>query len=391
MDTFLIKIKERLSNIEFYRDRIDLYNYFEELPILDKYDVKTNLSKFINQNKEKNEINDYTSGSTGMPLNIKWYKSDYMRSILYTWELRKKHNITPLDRFCTFHSYIYDKDKKMYSPKIFIDKFEISISFSKLNLSFDNMELYYQKILDFKPIWMYITPSIFDYLIYFLDTKNLPFPDTIKIVELTGEILTDEKRLFFEQRTNTKIINHYGSREFNSISYECPCGKMHIVEKNVFVEIINKNSEDIGNICVTTLLNNKMPLTRYNLKDKGKITSSFCEIEKKIKQNIDILEASANDIITIDGKYYDYSFFSYLINKINEDNRFPIKSFQVIFENNNICFNLFMEKKYYELVSQQIKMLFHYDKIIINLISEPNLIINNGKIKYVINRETLNK
>lgn len=382
-------IKKMLSSIAFYSDKINLYDSFDKLPIIEKCDVKKNLSKFFNKKFEKNEINDYTSGSTGMPLNVKWYKSDYIRSILCTWELRKKYNIAPLDRFCTFHSYIYDKDKKMFSPKIFVDKFEISISFSKLNLSLENMELYYQKILNFKPIWMYITPSIFDYLIYFLDTKNLSFPETIKIVEVTGEILTDEKKQFFENRTNTKVINHYGSREFNSIAYECPCGKMHIVEKNVFVEIIDKQSNDIGNICVSTLLNNNMPLIRYNLKDKGKITNSFCKFENKIKQNIDVIEASANDVIYIDGKYYDYSFFSYLINKINVDNKFPIKSFQVVFENKNVCFNLFMEKRFYKLILHKLKMLFHYDKIIVNVISEPNLLIRNGKIKYVINMECI--
>lgn len=380
------KCKELMKYAQYYSKYNSIAN-FNEIPIIEKNIVLKNYKEFICDINKSNEVNDFTSGSTGVPLNIKWYRDDFTKSVLLTWKERLKYNITPLDKFCTFHSYIYDSKKNIITPKMFMDKSNVCLSFSKLALSFENISLYYKKMVEFQPKWLFITPSILEYLLLFLEENNLSLPTSIKMLELTGELLTNKKKNWFYEKTKLPIINHYGSREFNSIAYECPCGKLHILEQNVYVEIINADENGIGYICVSTMMNKKMPLIRYNIKDKGRISSSLCPYDNKVKANIEIFESSSNDKIYINGKMYDYSFFAYLINLINKKYNNIIKEFQIVFENDNLNFNLLIKGYENNDIYNDIKELLNYDKVNFNIVNNIDTFISNGKIKYVINRD----
>lgn len=110
----------------------------------------------------------------------------------------------------------------------------------------------------------------------------------IKYIEFSGEVLTDEVRRLAKNTFKCNIANQYGTNEVNSIAYECPYGNMHIMNSNVFVEImdddgnkINDSEDEIngvsGNVVVTSRHSNAMPFIRYNLGDIASIKISNCE------------------------------------------------------------------------------------------------------------------
>ena len=35
------------------------------------------------------------------------------------------------------------------------------------------------------------------------------------------------------------MTNQYGCYEANSIAYECPCGNLHWMEENIYVEVLD--------------------------------------------------------------------------------------------------------------------------------------------------------
>lgn len=40
---------------------------------------------------------------------------------------------------------------------------------------------------------------------------------------------------------NCKVASQYGCYEVNSIAYECPFHKLHVMTENVYVEIVEDN------------------------------------------------------------------------------------------------------------------------------------------------------
>lgn len=65
---------------------------------------------------------------------------------------------------------------------------------------------------------------------------------------------------------NCKVASQYGCYEVNSIAYECPFHKLHVMTENVYVEIVEDNQ-----ICITSKHNRVMPFVRYKVGDRGRL------------------------------------------------------------------------------------------------------------------------
>lgn len=120
-------------------------------------------------------------------------------------------------------------------------------------------------------------------------TKNkLDKIESLKYIEFTGERLFDNVREKIKKAFDCAVANQYGCYEANSIAYECPFGKMHCMESNIYVEIINKEGEAVnnqkGDIVITTLCNHTMSFNRYKIGDKGILRPDYiCECGNKEK------------------------------------------------------------------------------------------------------------
>ena len=95
--------------------------------------------------------------------------------------------------------------------------------------------------------------------------------ENLEYIELTGEYLQDSVRVEIEDKFQCITANQYGSREVNSIAFECPFHNLHCLEGNVYVEVMDMDNEGFGDIVVTSLKNRAMPVIRYKLGDKIKI------------------------------------------------------------------------------------------------------------------------
>ena len=158
----------------------------------------------------------------------------------------------------------------------------------------------------------------------------------LKYIELTGEMLFDNVRKEIEEAFGCKVVNQYGCYEANSIAYECPCGKLHCMEDNIYVEIVNelgkeKKDGEEGNIVITTLNSHMMPFIRYKVGDKGKIVHNpRCSCGNKSP----ILELTSGRIsdyaILKDGSRINSYVFVRAINMVNMVYKNVIKQFQII-------------------------------------------------------------
>ncbi|MBQ3545605.1 MAG: phenylacetate--CoA ligase family protein [Lachnospiraceae bacterium] len=338
-------VKSAYSEVPFYMNllyesnkSIDdiLSGNFEDLPFTEKNKIVEHSgdvisARYIPKYLSKELLFSRTSGSTGKYMDIYWAKDDFTKSMLELWIMRKKYyGIFPKDRMCCFYT-IQETDIKNEQDEY---KEENAWIFSKVNLSTARIIEIYKKMCEFKPKWLILQPSIAVLLCQCIKNNSLMGLDSVEYIEFNGEILTDEVRKLTKETFNCNIANQYGANEFNSIAYECPYGNMHIMDSNVYAEAIDEDGKAVtdkcGEICVTTLTNNAMPLIRYKIGDVGAISERKCECGNCSKV-ISLMSGRKNDfVICEDGTRITSYVFVRAIDNVNLVMDGVVKQFNII-------------------------------------------------------------
>lgn len=356
-------IEYSYNNVPYYQklfndndidiSQIDEYQKLANIPVLTKDIIQGNPSAFISEEyhhhpKSSELVIKRTSGSTGKYLKIYWSKKDEVRSMLQLWLKRSRfHDVSPEDRFCTFHTTMYSQNKLVEAPEEMMFYGGRAKSFSKLNLDEMRLAQFYDMMIEFEPTWLFIQPSIAYILAQYIESNKLEVPKSIKYIELTGEYLFEEYRQKIIETFKVPISNQYGCNEINGIAYECPYGHLHVLENNVLVEVL-KDGENVigepGDIYITGLTNRAMPFIRYAIGDRGILHNDIkcdCGIKSPI---LEVLTGRTSDYISLDNDEKSNSYiFLYPIERINEDMGYPVKQFKVIQNDINdftVCLSL---------------------------------------------------
>lgn len=274
--------------IEFAYTNVPFYIYVHEgipemdkVPVIDKRMIKDveDLTSFQYARWNIPSMDTFktqTSGSTGKCMDILWEKHDYATSMLPLWLYRYKYyNIKTDDKFCYF--YTVGNMAESFVDIKFYEKVKNALGFSKSNLDSGRVLEICKMMKEFNPVWINTQPSMALMLAKCFKKNKLDKIESLRYIELTGEMLFDNVRKEIEETFECKVANQYGCYEANSIAYECPYGNMHCMEDNVYVEVLDDNNKSIendnenteGNIVITTLNNYAMPFVRYKTGDRG--------------------------------------------------------------------------------------------------------------------------
>ena len=130
------------------------------------------------------------------------------------------------------------------------------------------------------------TPSYAVYLAQTMKESNINFQNlNLKKVILGAETLADNTRLQIENLLGVEVYNTYGLSEMYGpgVAFECQCHLgMHINEDYFFPEIIDPKTlrklgeGEIGELVLTTLRHEAMPLLRYRTGDLASIYVDKC-------------------------------------------------------------------------------------------------------------------
>lgn len=260
--------------VPFYRNMISenaksSSHNFDEFPIIDKYIVAQQPDSFISDEVNKEQlIEEYTSGSSGKPM--KFYKTKgemmHLESLLY----RRRRKIVPsIGRFTMikFYAELEAEDGK-HSQKILVRNNALYLSM--LYLDDNSFSEYYDAIVKYASQgWIVGAPSVIYRFAQYLN-KSEKNTSMIRYIELTGEMVFDFQKNEIRKAFTCPLRNHYGSREFWEIAFECEYGHLHILDEHVFVEVID------GEFVVSTLDQRTMPMIRYRTGDRGTLEHSNC-------------------------------------------------------------------------------------------------------------------
>ena len=217
-------IEKTLENIENSENDLELKRNIEKLSIINKEDVINNSSLYSVEyafNQENKVIKVNTSGSTGKFMTVNWDKNNMKKSMLSLWTYRYKYyGIKTTDKLCYFYT-VGNVKESIENLKEFEQNGKL-LGFSKSNLNNERLLKIYNKICDFKPIWMNLQPSIAVLLAEYIIKNKLAKISSLKYIELIGEMLFDNIRKKIKEAFGCVIANQYGCYEANSIAFECP-------------------------------------------------------------------------------------------------------------------------------------------------------------------------
>ncbi|MBA3658130.1 MAG: phenylacetate--CoA ligase family protein [Gemmatimonadales bacterium] len=102
----------------------------------------------------------------------------------------------------------------------------------------------------------------------------------VPFVKVLGEVLHPFQRQEIEQGLGARVIETYGCNETGTVGYECPAGSLHVFAEHVEVEILRDGQPvglgEIGDIVLTCTTNRVMPLVRYRVGDRGRLSADPC-------------------------------------------------------------------------------------------------------------------
>ncbi len=253
-------LNERLEivskTVPYYKDIVksNLIGSLIDSQFLTKQDLRKNIEKLSFKISSKNDIVEReSSGSAGVPIQIrKTVKLFDFYSALSVHELIH-HGWTPLDVYFVLHgSGIGNLDPGINPSKLI------------------------EVLLDSKPDIISCYPSYLLNLISLDYGKNKLKDLRLKFIATHSEQSSSSERELIEKFFNCPVYDEYGSTETGPIAIQCENKKYHILEDNVYVEIIGVDGKpvdpgELGEIVVTDLRNDSMALIRYKLGDLGSI------------------------------------------------------------------------------------------------------------------------
>ncbi|HVU03161.1 MAG TPA: hypothetical protein VHE30_15480 [Polyangiaceae bacterium] len=109
-----------------------------------------------------------------------------------------------------------------------------------------------------------------------------------RLVICHGELMTREQRVYLEGVLGCPVYDQYGAQEFNRMGWDCEHHVgLHEDSDSVHIEILAGDRAaapgEEGELVVTGLANDLMPLIRYRIGDAGMFLSESCPCGRKLR------------------------------------------------------------------------------------------------------------
>lgn len=270
------KVIKAISNVPYYKDyKSCLSKEFsiKNFPILQKSDLIGNEEKFVSKKKFKLLLRKIeTGGTTGESLRL-----------YYNVPLMIKENVSSDYAFSFIGDHLRIAVFRGIRPshnKIYQDIGSNKVIFSAYALNDKNIEKYIQVLNDKKINCLHVYPSVLLILIRLIKNKydrvHLPY---LKGIITSSEVLPDsEKKLISQLLPDITLVNYYGLSELCCAAVSINQGYFKF-NNTGYVELIDTGNHIHGNnsiakIIATSIMNDVMPLIRYDTEDYAEVDPS---------------------------------------------------------------------------------------------------------------------
>jgi phenylacetate-CoA ligase len=137
-----------------------------------------------------------------------------------------------------------------------------------------------RRVAAFAPAYVYGYASLLQLLADLVTSAGGPARVGLRLKAAisTSETLPRHQQEAMAVALGAPVVIEYGCSETDIIAFQCPRGGQHIVAENIIVEVLRLGDEPdgLGQIVITDLHNELMPLVRYRLGDLAPLAAPTC-------------------------------------------------------------------------------------------------------------------
>ncbi len=270
-------LKNAYENIPYYYDLAEKNNLKEiflnfkmhnlkDIPLINKKILKKKNKHFLRSDIPKKINYCNTNGSTGGRFSVAYDQDamDWSSAVMIFCRSLYGHKLINKEVHLSTDTRSENKKEqiKQFAKELVNNRSNIFIK----DFNENSILNYLNQLSNKKTNLLHGMPSQINGLI-----NNFSKGFHIPLVETSGEVLRLNQRRNIEKFFSTKVIDRYGLAECGIVAYQMPKQvNLSVIDFHTFVEV-----EDNGEIVVTNLNNNIMPLIRYR-------TGDFCNSEEII-------------------------------------------------------------------------------------------------------------
>jgi len=278
-----------LKNSPFYQEKFKGFSFqtasdWKNLPFTSKEDLSLNNSSFLAV--PMNEVAEFvtTSGTSGEPVTIYLTKKDLDRLA----SNEKASLMTTGANSNDIFQLMTTIDKQfMAGLAYYLGVQEIGGGMIRIGPGVPALQ--WKSILQNKPTVLIAVPSFIVNLIDFAKSNNIDFnASSVRSIVCIGEPIREDdlslnvlgKRITNDW--NVKLFSTYASTEMAAAFTECEAQSGgHLNEELLLLEVIKEDGTDaqnneVGEIVITTLGSEGMPLIRYKTGDLARLHTTIC-------------------------------------------------------------------------------------------------------------------
>lgn len=279
-------------------------------PILTKDHIRAHADALLARRPSTGDIETWTSGTTGSSLSV-WKPQKLVRELFLSRDVFNRwFGVEPYSRRVTFSGKLVVPRDSERIWRLNVPGKQVLLSQYHLGPEFT--ERYIDVVQRWHPRVMSGFPSTMAALARMAEEMDEPLH--IPFIETSGEMLLDGTRELLERAFSATVADKYGSSENAAYACECPEGNRHVFENFGLVEVVDEAGLPLpdgesGRLVLTNLVNDVMPLVRYEVGDRGAISRELdCPCGRTSAILVDVEGRQDDTIVTADGRHGLTSF-----------------------------------------------------------------------------------
>jgi phenylacetate-CoA ligase len=284
----LEELLPRWREVPLYRDSLGRckrqnLDCFKRLPLIAKPEMRNDFPRnFLSAGQslenllEKNLIElEYTSGTSSERLPVifgrGWWNAQeeralrlnaFVAKVLDEFPNARRATITsPACNGLTCPTVWMSREQRTFGNALFVNLARIPFLVSEAELLHMASE-----ISDWSPQFLDVDPVHGARFALYCEQHGIKFP-SLKFILCSYEFVSVVHRKILARVFGVPVFNLYGSTETGHLLMENECGEMKPSYDTAFLEIVNADARGVGDLVVTTLTNDYMPLLRYRIGD----------------------------------------------------------------------------------------------------------------------------
>lgn len=244
-------------------------------PVVTKRDLQRSPADFVADDAPGRRLEDHTSGTSGTPLTVISSRAG-LRSwfALYEARARRWHGVSRHDRWAILGGKMVATASRSRPPYWVWNPGLRQLYLAANCLSARTVPDYVQALARYRPTHVVAYPSSLAYLARVALDAGFR-GDGPRVVIANAEPVLPAHREVIEAFFDCPVRETYGMAEMVMGASECEAGTMHLWPEAGLVEALDEDDRpvppgEVGRLVATGLVNDTMPLVRYDVGDRGR-------------------------------------------------------------------------------------------------------------------------